>query len=62
MLFDMPLEQLKTYLPSREEPPDFDALWEQTLTETRGFPLDAVFEPVDYGLRTIETFDVTFNG
>jgi len=62
MLFDMPLEQLKTYLPLREEPPDFDAFWEQTLTRARGFALKAVFELVDYGLRTVETFDVTFNG
>ena len=62
MLFDMPLEKLKTYLPPREEPPDFDSFWEQTLAEVRRFPLDAVFEPVDYGLSTVETFDVTFNG
>ncbi len=62
MLFDMPLEQLRIYLPPREEPSDFDAFWERTLAEMRGFSLDAVFEPVDYGLRTVETFDVTFNG
>lgn len=62
MLFDMPLEQLKAYRPPREEPPDFDAFWQETLAEARGFPLNAVFEPVDFGLRTVETFDVTFNG
>jgi len=62
MLFDMPLEELKTYLPPREEPSDFDAFWEQTLARVHDFPLDAVFEPVDFGLRTVETFDVTFNG
>ena len=62
MFFDMPLEQLKTYLPPRQEPPDFDAFWEQTLAEARDFSLNAVFEPVDYGLRTVETFDVTFDG
>jgi cephalosporin-C deacetylase len=28
----------------------------------RRHPLDARFEPVDYGLRTVETFDVTFGG
>ncbi|MDY6877236.1 MAG: acetylxylan esterase [Chloroflexota bacterium] len=62
MLFDLPLEQLRTYRPPRKEPDDFDAFWQQTLEEARGFPLDAIFEPVDYGLRTVETFDVTFNG
>ncbi len=62
MLYDMPLEQLRTYRPPRDEPADFDAFWQQTLDEARRFPLGATFEPVDYGLRTVETFDVTFNG
>ncbi len=60
--FDMPLEELKVYRPSREEPADFDAFWMQTLTEARTFALEPVFEPVDYGFRTIEAFDVTFPG
>ena len=62
MLFDKPLEELETYLPDREEPPDFDAFWETTLAEARALPLDAVFEPVDCGLETLDAFDVTFNG
>jgi cephalosporin-C deacetylase len=62
MYFDMPLEQLETYLPDREEQPDFDAFWQETLAEAREHPLGAAFEPVDYGLRTLDTFDVTFAG
>lgn len=62
MFFDLPLEQLKIYRPPREEPSDFDAFWQQTLAEARTFPLNAAFERVDYGLRTVEAFDVTFNG
>jgi cephalosporin-C deacetylase len=62
MLFDKPLEELETYLPDREEPPDFDAFWKTTLSEARAFPLDAAFEPVDCGLETLDAFDVTFNG
>jgi len=62
MFFDMPLEQLRAYLPDREEPPDFDTFWQQTLAEAAGFALDTLFEPVDYGLRTVEAFDVTFSG
>ena len=62
MLYDMPLERLKIYLPPRDEPADFDAFWSETLAKARSFPLDVAFEPVDYGLRTVETFDVTFNG
>lgn len=61
-IFDLPLEELKTYCPERTEPADFDAFWQDTLAEARAYPLDARFERVDYGLVLHETFDVTFNG
>lgn len=60
--FDLPLDQLQTYLPAREEANDFDSFWQSTLAEARTFPLNATFEKVDYGLVAQETFDVTFNG
>jgi cephalosporin-C deacetylase len=62
MLYDLPLDQLKTYKPERSEPADFDAFWARTLAEARAFPLEARFEPVETGLKLIEAFDVTFNG
>lgn len=61
-IFDFPLEQLRTYLPQRDEPVDFDAFWQNTLAESRAFDLDPRFEAVDYGLKTLESYDVTFNG
>ena len=60
--FDLPLDQLKTYLPTREEPADFDSFWKSTLDEARTHPLNAKFERVDYGLVAQETYDVTFPG
>ena len=60
--FDFPLEQLRSYRPAREEPADFDAFWENTLVETRRHPLEAHFEPVDFGLQTVAAWDVSFNG
>ncbi len=60
--FDLPLEQLRSYQPPREEPADFDAFWRRTLDEVEQIPLGAEFAPVDYGLRTVETFDLTFKG
>lgn len=60
--FDLPLDQLKTYLPDRQEPADFDAFWSTTLADTRQHELNAKFVPVDYGLRNVDVFDVTFNG
>lgn len=62
MLFDLPLEQLKTYQPERPEPADFEAFWQNTLAEARQHPLNARFEPVPNGLKLIAAFDVTFNG
>lgn len=61
-LFDFPLERLQTYLPTRNEPADFAAFWQSTLDEARQHPLDAGFEPVDAGLKTLEVFDLTFSG
>jgi cephalosporin-C deacetylase len=61
-LFDLSLDELQHYLPARREPADFDAFWQETLNATREYPLDARFVPVDYHMRTIECFDVTFNG
>jgi len=60
--FDLSLDQLKAYKPERDEPADFDAFWQSTLAEARSYPLNATFEPVDYNLRQLDSFDVTFNG
>ena len=62
MIYDLPLDQLKTYLPARAEPADFDAFWDLTLAEARAFPLAARFSAVETGLKLVDVFDVTFNG
>lgn len=59
---DFPLEQLQAYRPAREEAPDFDAFWQETLADARKHLLDAKFERVDYGLKTFDVFDVTYAG
>ncbi len=60
--YDLPLEQLQTYKPPRVEQTDFDAFWRETLSTSRSFPLDAKFELSDWGLSTLDVFDVTYNG
>lgn len=62
MFFDLPLAQLADYLPPRNEPTDFDVFWQETLSQTRQRPLNATFERADYGLRNVESYDVTFSG
>jgi cephalosporin-C deacetylase len=60
--FDLSLEELQVYLPERVEPDDFDAFWQTTLQQARQHPLGARYVQVDYGLRSLEAYDVTFNG
>jgi len=60
--FDLPLAELRTYLPPANPPGDFSAFWEETLDQARQHPLQAEFTPVDFGLAALETYDVTFRG
>ncbi|GAA0375122.1 cephalosporin-C deacetylase [Microbispora corallina] len=62
MFVDMPLDQLRGYLPERREPADFDAFWERTLAGAREHDLGAVFEPYATDLAMIDVYDVTFAG
>src|SRR2546428_3908386 len=61
-LYDLPLEQLESYRPERDEPADFDAFWHVTLDQARSHAKPPVFAPTEVGLRSLETFDVTFSG
>ncbi|MEU5293895.1 acetylxylan esterase [Streptomyces umbrinus] len=61
-LFDLPLDQLRTYRSASVEPEDFDAFWGKTLQEAREHGLDARFEPVEAHLKNVKVFDVTFAG
>ena len=40
--FDLPLAQLQQYRPDREEAPDFDAFWADTLAEAHRWAREAV--------------------
>jgi cephalosporin-C deacetylase len=62
MYFDLPLDQLQNYLPARTEPIDFDAFWNETLSQTRAYPLKPRFEPIETDLKFLDAFDVTYNG
>nr|BFE81030.1 cephalosporin-C deacetylase [Planobispora longispora] len=62
MFVDMPLDQLREYLPARREPADFAEFWERTLTEARKHDLGAVFTEVETGLAEVRCSDATFAG
>jgi cephalosporin-C deacetylase len=61
-LFDLPLTDLRVYRPDLPVPEDLDLFWAQTLEATRRHDLAARFEPVQTGLKVLESFDVTFAG
>src|SRR4051794_39264670 len=61
-LFDLPLEQLETYLPEIREPADFDAFWRAALDTAAGHPPVLDVRPEATDLELVETWDVTFPG
>lgn len=62
MFTDLPLNELESYLPARDEPADFDEFWAGSIAHARQFPLNASFTPVETYLTTIDSFDVAFAG
>jgi cephalosporin-C deacetylase len=62
MLFDLPLDQLQTYRPTREEPADFDSFWSTTLAEARNHDLNPRFQEVATPFPNLQVFDVTYSG
>jgi len=62
VLFDMPIERLRAYVPERQEPPDFDQFWSKTLERSRSLAREPALERVEFGLRAVDSFDVTFTG
>jgi len=60
--YDLPLEQLRRYLPERKEELDFDAFWRETISESLEHFEPPVLEEVDFNLKLLRTYDVTFSG
>lgn len=61
-VFDLPLDELRTYRPTRTEPADFDAFWKSTLSDASEHALDPIFTPYDSGLAMMDVLDVRFAG
>jgi cephalosporin-C deacetylase len=60
--FDFPLNELRSYLPEREEPEDFDSFWAQTLQDERAQNFTARFDRYNSELSLVDVFDVTYSG
>jgi cephalosporin-C deacetylase len=61
-LYDLDLDDLRTYSPAVREPADFDAFWARTLSESRAAAAPPDWKQVDVGLRSVTSYDVTFSG
>jgi cephalosporin-C deacetylase len=59
---DLPLDELRRYLPVLPGVPEASAFWAGTLAEAAAIPVAATFEKLDTGLRLVDTFDVCFAG
>lgn len=62
-LFDLPLDELRTYRTRSAEPPDLDEFWQRGLARARELAREPLFEPYRadvYG--AVEVDDVTFSG
>lgn len=62
MLFDLPLEELRTYSPNVPEPHDFDDFWAQTLQQARSHALEVSAVLIETPYTTIDTYDLSFAG
>ncbi|HWB54665.1 MAG TPA: acetylxylan esterase [Tepidisphaeraceae bacterium] len=58
---DMPLERMREYHPALYRQPDFDAYWEETITEAIKAPLAVELVPYDLPTRDVDCFAVRFN-
>jgi cephalosporin-C deacetylase len=62
LLFDMPLEELKTYQGKNPRPDDFDAFWDTRLVEMRAVDPQVEFMPAEFQTSYAECFHLFFTG
>ncbi len=61
-LYDLPHDQLVSYQPTMPRPAQLEAFWQETLSNSAGFSLDAHFEAVDCQLAGVRVWDVSYAG
>ena len=61
-LFEMPLEQLRTYQGRNPKPADFDAYWDRALKELESTPAEVELTPQSNPARFADCYDLWFRG
>lgn len=62
LLFDMPLERLKTYQGTNPKPDDFEQFWDAGLAEMRAVDPDIVLESAEFKTPFADCFHLWFTG
>jgi cephalosporin-C deacetylase len=62
LIFDMPLDQLKSYQGRNPRPDDFDAFWDRGLAEMQAVDPDLELVPAGFQTSFGECFDTYFTG
>lgn len=62
LLFDMPLEKLKSYEGTNPCPEDFDTFWDHGLEEMRAIDPEVELRPAEFQTPFAECFDLFFTG
>ena len=61
-VFDLPLDQLRTYQGRNPKPSDFDDYWKRALDELAATPANVEITPHPHPARFAESFDLWFTG
>jgi len=62
LMFDMPLEELKTYQGQNPRPADFDAFWERGLAEMQALDPQIELSPASFKVPFAQCLDLYFTG
>jgi len=62
LLFDMPLEKLKTYSGTNPKPSDFETFWDAGLVEMQALDAQVELIPAEFQTPFAECFHLYFNG
>ncbi|WP_043931029.1 acetylxylan esterase [Bacillus sp. EB01] len=62
LLFENQLKEFETYLPPLTKKEDFHSFWEDSLKEAAEIPLNSVLEEVDYPIKQIRAYAVSYQG
>jgi cephalosporin-C deacetylase len=61
-LFDMPLEELRSYKPERYKEDDLESFWEQKISQLRSTKIKYQIEKIEYIVSEINAYRVVFEG